>query len=381
MDYTIYTEKLLVNDEWQNNIVVHVSNGKIVGMCAGEDKGADYHFAYLTPGTIDNHIHGGNLFHIHDAEVETMEKWLVDLAEAGVCGVMVTPYGSMETIHNGLKITKRVMERQKEGKCGGARIMGVHLEGPFISLKRPGAFVEETILEPSVETYKQVVEGYEDIIKEMTLAPEGEGAKELIEYLAEHGVKVLAGHTDCDFDTALQAFGWGVGAMCHTFNAARPIHHREPGIVAAALTAPEIYCEMIGDLEHLHPGTIRLLLHCKGSKRAMIVSDSIRTTNCRDGIYEDEKDITVEVKNGISRDYEKGCLCGGGCYLPKSVKNLVSIGVDFKEAVMAASVNPARWLGRKGVPQVGESVFLEGWNTDFEPEYVFLGKDQYSCKR
>lgn len=232
-----------------------------------------------------------------------------------------------------------------------------------------------------METYKQISEGYEDIIKEMTLAPEGEGAKELIGYLSEQGVKVLAGHTDCDYDTALQIFDWGVGAMCHTFNAARPIHHREPGIVAAVLTQPEIYCEMIGDLEHLHPGTIRLLLQCKGSKRAMIVSDAIRTTNCKDGIYEDEKDITVEVKNGISRDYEKGCLCGGGCYLPRSVKNLVGIGVDFKEAVMAASVNPASWLGQKVMPLVGESVFLEGWNADFEPEHVFLGKDQYSCKR
>ena len=220
--YTIYAKKLLWENEWKEDVILRVENGCIAEIASAKGDEADYCVEYLTSGTIDNHIHGGNLFHIHDAEVETMEKWLVDLAQAGVCGVMVTPYGSRETIHNGLEITKRVMERQKDGKCGGARLLGAHLEGPFISLKRPGAFVEETILEPSVETYKQIAEGYEDIIKEMTLAPEGEGAKELIGYLSEQGVKVLAGHTDCDYDTALQAFDWGVGAVCHTFNAARP---------------------------------------------------------------------------------------------------------------------------------------------------------------
>lgn len=369
---------MLLGDEWQNDVVVQVCEEKIESIMIGQKADADYHFAYLTPGIIDNHIHGGDLFHIHEASVDSMEAWLLQLAKAGVAAIMLTTYGSYEQIRRGLFITKEVMKRQREGSIGGALLIGVHLEGPFFNINRRGAIDETSILIPSVAEYCLLIEGYEDIIKEISLAPEMEGAEELIKYLKKQDIKVIAGHTDCTYDKALKAFSWGVGGICHTFNGARPVHHREPGIVVAALLEPQIYCEFIGDLEHLHAGIIRLMMQCKGNKKLMLISDGVKTTNCPDGIYKNGTEL-IEVKNGVSRDLEKRYLCGGGCYSPQSVKRLVEVGIDFKDTILAASINPARWIGLDYMPEPDKTVFLEGWSDQCKPVNVFLKGSIYEC--
>jgi len=369
----IHAEKFLQNGNWRKNVVITLENGIIASVEDGIRAEAQRSYAYVTPGLVDNHIHGGDGVSVYGSTPEEIEAWLVKLAEAGTSGIMLAPSGQPERIRQGLENMKTVMERQKRGEAGGAMLLGAHLEGPFISAKRPGAM--EAVIPPSVETCRMLVEGYEDIVREMTIAPENEGAAEVIAYLREKGIRVQAGHTDCDYETALAAFASGVGSICHTFNAARPIHHREPGILTAALTDPEIYCEMIGDLAHLHPGTIRLLRHCKGRERLMLVSDAVMTTHLPDGIYG-----RVEVKNGVNRVKELGCLSGGGCYTAKSVKNLTEIGFTFDEAIMAAAVNPARWLGLDLQPEAGSIVFLTGWTEDYIPENTFIGSDVYTCR-
>jgi len=225
-----------------------------------------------------------------------------------------------------------------------------------------------------VETFRQMTEGYEDIVKEMTLAPENPGAAEVIAYLRRRGIRVLAGHTNSTYEEAMAAFANGVGAQCHTFNAARSIHHREPGVVTAALTCPDVYCEMIGDLAHLHPGTMHLIRHCKGRERIMLISDAVMTTHLPDGVYG-----RVEVKNGENRVVGLGCLSGGGCYTAKSVGNLVKIGMDFGDAIMAAAVNPARWLDVDLPPVVGKTIFLTGWKEDYTPVCTHIGENSYDC--
>ncbi|MBR5444989.1 MAG: amidohydrolase family protein [Clostridia bacterium] len=373
MKNCIYAEQFLQNGSWRQNVTVHCENGRISWIEEGKHPDAVESFAYLTPGLVDNHIHGGDGVSVFGSTVEEIETWLVKLAEAGTAGIMLSPSGQPERIRKGLANIKAVMERQKNGQTGGARILGAHLEGPFISEKRPGAM--EAVIPPSVETFRMMTEGYEDVVKEMTIAPENEGAAEVIAYLREQGIRVQAGHTDCDYETALAAFANGVGSTCHTFNAARPIHHREPGILTAALTDPEIYCEMIGDLAHLHPGTMRLLRHCKGRERLMLVSDAVMTTHLPDGIYG-----RVEVKNGVNRVKELGCLSGGGCYTAKSVKNLTEIGFTFDEAVMAGAVNPVRYLGLDLTPEPGNHVFLTGWNEAYEPVKVMIETETYTCR-
>lgn len=378
-EYSIFARKLLADGEWKSNVMLKVKDGIIESISESEDTGADYVAEYLSCGIIDNHIHGGDGFGIVNISEDGLEKWLEDLAQNGVCAVVLAPYGSGEVLKKCLTVIKNVMTKQSNGDCGGAKLLGVHFEGPFLSQDRPGAMPPEALLSPSVAAYKSFAEGFEDIVCEISLAPEKEGAKELIEYFAANNVKVLAGHTDATYTEAKEAFAQGVGGMCHTFNACRPIHHREPGVVTAALTTPEVYCEIIGDLEHLNPGTIHLIAHCKDRSRVMLISDAVATTNCPDGIYE-SVGVIIEVKNGVSRVKDEGCLDGGGCYTSKSVKKLAGIGIPFIDAVMAATENPARWLGLNVLPKEGNRVFLEAWGENLLPTHTFIDTDIYECE-
>lgn len=378
-EYSIFAENFLIDGVWQNNLLVHIKSGRIADISKTDSAHADYRVCYLTPGLIDNHIHGGDGFSVVKPDAASLIQWLERLAVNGVCGIMLAPYGSMDTIRAGLAVIREVMRLQQEGEISGALLLGAHLEGPFISKKRPGAMTEDTILPSSIEKYTRMVSGYEDVIREITLAPETDGAAELIDHLTAQGIRVLAGHTDCGYEQAKQAFAAGVGAICHTFNASIPIHHREPGIITAALTSPQIYCEAICDLEHLHPGILRLIMSCKGKDRFMVISDAVSTTNLPDGLYT-EGDVVVEVKNGVSRHRDLGCLNGGGCYLSKSVQNLTAIGIPFENAVAAASTTPARWLGLDILPKAENAVFLEGWNEHYVPQYTFINGIICPCR-
>lgn len=374
--YSIHANNLLCNGEWLKNKLVCVENGKVVSVTDYNQEDADYTVKYLTNALIDNHIHGGDGFIASSSGENALIEWLEKLSLNGVGGVALTLCGSVATIRSGLEAIKTVMDAQKNGKVKGALLLGAHLEAPFISRERPGSMPEDAFVSPSIEEYKAMVKGFENAVKEITLAPELEGADELIKYLKSNNIKVLAGHSDCGYDYATKAFELGVGAICHTFNAIRPIHHREPGVVTAALTNPNIYCEAICDLEHLHPGIIKLIMQCKGKNKVMVVSDAVTTTNLPDGEYTVDGEPIV-VKDGVSRHKIHECLDGGGCYISKSVKKLVNIGIPFEDAVVSASVTPAAWLGFN----TNEQVFLQGWNDDFIPQYTFIKNDVYTNKQ
>lgn len=370
--YRIHAGHFFRNGVFDGETTVVVENGMITSIETGFTGKADYTYPWLSPALIDNHIHGGDGVSVYGSTPEQIEAWLVKLAEAGVGGVVLAPSGQPERIRQALGNLKQVMDDQKTGRAGGARVIGAHLEGPFISAEKPGAM--EAVIPPSVETFRQMTDGYEDIVKEVTLAPENPGAAEVIEYLCAGGIRILSGHTNATYAEAVAAFASGVGAQCHTFNAARSIHHREPGVVTAALTNPDVYCEMIADLEHLHPGTLHLIRHCKGRERILLISDGVMTTHLPDGIYG-----RVEVKNGVNRVVGLGCLSGGGCYTAQSVGNLVKIGFDFADAIMAGAVNPARWMGLPTEAAVGDPVFLTGWNEDCTPAGNHIGGNTYVC--
>ena len=372
--YSIYAENFLYNGEWLTNKLICISDGKIASVTDYSQENANYSVKYLTNALIDNHIHGGDGFISSSSGEKALINWLEKLSLNGVGGVVLTLCGSVSTIRAGLETIKAVMDAQKNGKVKGALLLGAHLEAPFISRERPGSMPENAFVAPSIEEYKNMVKGYENVVKEITLAPELYGADELISYLKSNNIRVLAGHSDCSYEKSNEAFIAGVGAVCHTFNAIRPIHHREPGVVTAALTNPEIYCEAICDLEHLHPGIIKLIMHCKGKDKVMIISDAVTTTNLPDGEYQVDGEPIV-VRNGISRHKIHKCLDGGGCYISKSVKNLVSIGIPFEDAVTSASVTPSKWLGF----DINEKTFLQGWDTELKPQYTFIENNVYEC--
>lgn len=369
----ISAKKLWSDGVWLSDRTIVINGGIITDIA--ESLTGDILTEYLTPGLIDNHIHGGDGISVIDTDADEICDWLVKLAESGVCGVAASPYGKIDEIRGMLSVLREVKRRQDNGEAGGALLLGAHLEGPFISPDRPGSFMPEMIETPSIDSLLRLIDGYEDIVTEMTLAPEVTG-NEIIRKLVRRGIKVLAGHTDCTYDQALQAFESGVGATTHTFNACRPLHHREPGLIAAALTDNGIYCELICDLVHLHPGTIRLLYHCKGAGRLMVISDGVSTTNLPDGIY-DEKGVSVTVKNGESRLTDGGSLNGGGCYVSRSAKKLYDIGIPSVDLPYMTAVAPAEWLGFDNSIGVGKRAFLTAFGEDFGSAFSVIGDRVY----
>ncbi len=374
MKLLIGARRLLTSEGWKNDSILEIEDGRITRVASGSI--CDYRAEIVSPGLLDPHIHGGSGFDIMEPNVEGMEAWLLELARAGVAAVLPSPYTSpMEAMRNSLSVISQVMGRQVRGEAGGARILGVHLEGPFISKKRLGAMEEQFVPEPSEKTCRKLLEGYEGIVKEMTLAPEVPGGEEVLAVLRELGVKAQAGHCDATFEEGEAAFGKGVGSVCHFFNAARPIRHRDPGFLSAALLDPGIFCEMIGDLVHLHPGAVRLIWQCKAPEKIMLISDAVSTTNLPDGIYQDNG-LTVEVRNGASF-VQGGGLNGGGTYLPGAVRNLVSLGISEENALRAASVTAAARLGLPHGIWKGARASLTAWGPDLTAEFTVIGNEVY----
>ena len=369
----ISAKKLWSDGVWLSDRTIVINGGIITDIA--ESLTGDILTEYLTPGLIDNHIHGGDGISVIDSDADEICDWLVKLAGSGVCGVVTSPYGKIDEICGMLSVLCEVKRRQDNGEAGGAILLGAYLEGPFISPDRPGSFMPETIETPSVDSLLRLIDGYEDIVTEMTLAPEVTG-NEIIRELVSRGIRVLAGHTDCMYDQALQAFENGVGATTHTFNACRPVHHREPGIIGAALSDKRIYCEMICDLVHLHPGTIKLLYHCKGAKRLMVISDGVSTTNLPDGVYS-ENGVSVTVRNGESRLTDGGSLNGGGCYISRSAKNLYDIGIPSEDIPYMTAAAPAEWLGFENRISVGRPAFMTAFSEGFTDAYAVIGDRVY----
>lgn len=255
----IFAQKLLVGRTFLANQTVTVEDGQITAIGGGGP--ADFSVWALTPGLVDLHCHGGQGF---DPELNErpLPEFLTILLCHGVTDVLLTLGAEpLPTMRRALAVVQTAMQQQAAGKLPGAHILGVHLEGPFLSPERPGAMPPAALLPPTLAAYQTLVQGYESVIRQVTLAPELPGALELGAALAARGIRVQAGHTDADYETAQRAFSAGFTGLCHTFNACRPLRHRDPGVVAAALLDPNVTTECICDLVHLHPAALQLVYH------------------------------------------------------------------------------------------------------------------------
>lgn len=373
----IFAKTLISDGEMAENKTLVAENGKIVAILDG-CVSPDFEAAYLTPGLFDLHCHGGEGFNARDFEIEGIAPFLSRMLASGETDFLMTvSTGRKALMQHGLSLTREAMARQAAGTLGGARIRGVHLEGPFLSLKSAGAMQKSAIEPPSVKTFLDFFEPYLDIIRLVTLAPEEKGADELVTFLVEKGIAVQVGHTDATFDEATHAFSLGAGSLCHSFNGCRGIHHREPGVVTAALLDPNIYMEMICDLVHLHPAIIKLIYRMKGAHRAAVISDSTLTNGLPDGEYHVEG-YDIVVKDGISRT-AAGALDGGGAYLDRALRNLVSIGIPTVDAVTMASATPAARIGLSDIGSlaVGKSAHLVAWSEELLPLLVMADDARY----
>ncbi len=297
---------------------------------------ANYH---LIPGFIDLHVHGMNGCDVMDATPHALTTMSQALAKEGTTAFLATTMTApAHDIEKALFAVRDHMMVQ-----GGATLLGVHLEGPFISAKKAGAQCAEHILLPNIEKlhHWQKISG--NSIKLVTLAPELPHSGELITYLKKNNIIAAIGHSDATYDETMQAISQGCGYVTHLFNAMRGIHQREPGVVTAALLE-DVWTELIVDGVHLHPAIVKLILKMKSRDNIVLITDAIRATCLMNGVYDlGGQEVTVKENSATLAD---GTLAGSVLRLPQAVKNMLEFTqCDLLDAVTMASENPAKALG------------------------------------
>ena len=358
----IYAQRLLLDGKWLAEQVVTVLNGRIEDIAPGS--AGDLSCNILTPGLVDVHAHGGEGYYTAYPDAAGLERYLLALARHGITDVLLT-IGSVPDYGALLSLFQEVMHRQAAGSPMGARVQGVHLEGPFVNPKKAGAMDATHMQTPSPETFERLFAPYMGLLRMVTVAPELEGAPALIPWLRERGLRVQLGHTEASYQAAKEAFGLGADSLCHTFNACPPLHHRQPGAVAAALMEEMVYCEAICDGKHLHPAILGMIYRLKGPDHMMVVSDSGAPTGLPDGDYT-FGGRQYRVVDGVNRARDGLTLAGGACYIDGSVRNLTAWGIPEEHAFLMAGQTPARAAGlsEAGCIRPGFPARLAAWSAE-----------------
>lgn len=296
----------------------------------------------VVPGFIDQHIHGAAGSDAMDGTVEDLSKIATALAKEGTTAFLATTMTqSPENITNALKAVKEYIE---SNPVEGAEVLGVHLEGPFISKDFAGAQPYEYIATPNVEVFKKYQDASGDNIRLVSLAPEEEGSSELIAYLKENNIVASIGHSNSKYADVEKAVKAGATNLTHTYNAMKPVHHREVGTVGSAYLFDELACECICDGIHVSGPAIKLLHKNKPNDKFILITDAMRAKHLPDGISE-LGGQTVIVKNGEAR-LENGTLAGSVLRMNNAVKNVMKfLNLPLEEVVKYASINPAKNLG------------------------------------
>ncbi len=320
------------------------------------DFAAQFPDAILAPGFIDIHIHGGagiDVMQTPSAELSRLNRFL---PAHGVTGYFPTTVGApMDQICAGLERLANAIE--SAGNLSSvtveARPLGIHLEGPFLSHKRPGVHPPANLLDPTPKLFDQLWQAARGHVRMMTLAPELPGALEVISEAARRGVCVSIGHSDALMETARAALQAGARHATHTFNAMRPLDHREPGIIGETLTNAELTADIIADGIHLAPEIAKLFLQAKGVERSVLITDATAATGMPDGRYQ-LGPIQVEVKNGrCSLPGDRSKLAGCFLTMDRAVRNVTQYaGWSLRNAVRAATLNPARAAGLNGQGEI-----------------------------
>ena len=321
---------------------VGFENGKIVYIGDNADnieKISVDENAVIVPGFIDQHIHGANGSDAMDATKEDILNIAKSVASEGTTGFLATTMTQSPE-----NITKALNAVRDYNYNEGAEVLGVHLEGPFISLKHIGAQPKDYVATPSVEVFKKYQQASGNKIKLVSLAPEEENAEELIEYLASTGVVASIGHTDAKYNDIEKAVKLGARNVTHTYNAQLALHHREIGVVGSAMLFDELNAEIIADTIHVSVPAMKLLVKNKPEDKLTLITDAMRAKNLPDG----ESELggqKVFVKGNEAR-LANGALAGSVLKMNQAIKNVVEkVGVPFEKAISFATLNPAKNLG------------------------------------
>lgn len=335
------------------------------GLDAKDADTIDLHGDYLLPGFVDVHMHGFGGYEIMNGE-EPLRAICRELRKSGTAAFLATTEtSSPERTAEAVRAIKAVMERPEEG---GAIVLGAHMEGPFMSVKKSGALHKQHFIPPTVENFERVTGGAADAVKLISMAPELEGAMAFIDYAVSRGIRVSIGHTAADAKTVHEAADHGADHVTHTFNAQSPLHHREPGVPGAALTDDRLCCEVICDGVHVHPDIVRIIARCKGARRFAAITDALTVTGLPEGEY-----LACGHKCFVRSDavyLENGTLCGSRIMMADAFMNLISFGISAQDAALMTTRTPALSVGCSNAGVISEGAL--GMFAQFDRSFRFV---------
>lgn len=343
---------------------------KIGGCLKGAEEIALPEGAVVLPGFIDEHIHGAGGSDAMDGTTKNLGIIADTVAKEGTTTFLATTM--TQSKENILKAMHAVKEYRAKEHDNGARIAGIHLEGPFIAAAHKGAQPLEYVAAPNAEVFDEYNEASGNCIKIITMAPEVDGALDFIRHLREKGVVVSIGHTGAKCAEVQKAMAAGATNVTHTYNAQSPLHHREIGVVGSALLYDDLYCELICDTIHVSVPAMQLLVKNKKANKLALITDAMRAKGLADGISE-LGGQTVIVKGGEAR-LQDGTLAGSVLKMNLAVKNMTEkVGAPLTQAVDYCTINPARTLGidnETGSIAVGKRADFAVLDQNFEVLYT-----------
>ncbi len=330
----------------------------------------------VTPGFVDLLVHGGGGYGFADPTGESIKKVSRYFLEHGSTTVLASLFAKPEELL--LNDLKRIADYIEANSA--TNIHGIHMEGPFLNKELKGAMNESYLWKPSVKGWHKLWEASRGHIKLMTIAPELPGAIEVMREAANCGVVLSIGHSMALYKDIELAIDNGAAHVTHMFNAMRPFHHRNPGVILSSLLRNELKIELIADTLHVHPAVMEFLLKVKGANGIILVSDSIRAGGMHEGEYEfaDQKVFMKEKKAYL----EDGTLAGSTLTLNKAIKNMVeTANAKLTDAVRMASLNGSKVVAREhkvGILSAGRLADIVVLDKNYDVEMTILhGKIAY----
>lgn len=340
------------------NPLVFVENGVITDLTSRSVREIpantaliDFADAVITPGFVDIHMHGGAGLDVMQASEAEMPHLGRFLAQHGVTGYFPTTVAApidvtcaaLEHIADAIDAGQAFTNGHDDGNAPQARPLGIHLEGPFLSHARRGVHAPENLALPTVALFDRLWQAARGQVRMLTIAPELPGAMEVIAEAARRQVLVSIGHSDADLNAAQAGVRAGARHATHTFNAMRPLDHREPGILAEVLTNTGVSADIIVDGIHVTPSVVRIFLKAKGIEGSVLITDATAAAGMPEGRYQ-LGTMMVDVKNGMCTI--DGKLAGSVLTMDQAVRNVMEFGRwSLQDAVRAATLNPARAAG------------------------------------
>ena len=344
MSVYLYAKSIILEDTERANAYLEIKDDGTFGTILEEKPEGtiiDYSAYHLAPGLVDTHIHGYASHDVMDNDFEGIKVISEGLLSCGVTSWLPT------TLTDSVENLDAVCESigQHAGQETGAKIQGIFLEGPFFTEKYKGAQNPKYMSDPSIEKLDKWHRLSQGLVNKIAIAPERQGVKEFIEFANSKDIRTALAHSDATYQQAKEAVDAGANIFVHIYNGMSGLHHREPGMVGAALNLKDVYAEMICDGHHVHPAAAEVVIKARGPEETVLITDCMRAGGMGEGLSR-LGEFEVVVKDGTARLKDSGSLAGSILELTEAVQNVLAWGlVTLPDALRMASLAPAKSVG------------------------------------